>query len=474
MTTSNSKESKIIAAAQELMRRRDARESLIGFTKFTNEQYKEGPHHLLICDALERVLDGSLKRLIICMPPRHGKSELASRRFPAYYLAKNPSKHVIAASYNSELANDFGREVRNIVASDEYNKLFPAIKLAVDSKAANRWHTQNGGMYVAAGVGTAITGRGASLLLIDDPFKDRMEADSGLQRGRVWDWYTSTAYTRLMPNGAIVLINTRWHDDDLTGRLLQEQGNGGDSWEILSLPAINEDGEALWDDSFPLSRLQEIKNVLPPRDWNSLYQQNPVPDEGDYFKTEWFGEYDTPPASLNIYCSSDFAVTEGGGDFTEFGVFGIDQNDNIYVLDWWYGQTASDVWIDKMCDMINMYKPQIWFAESGVIRRSVEPFMMKRMQERNAYCYIEWIASTSKKDVRARSIQARASMGKVYFPKIAKWKEHVMNQLKRFPAGWPDDAVDVMSLMGLGIGYTKSVTKPRIRPFVNYANNWLG
>lgn len=410
---------------------------------------------------------GECKRLIICMPPRHGKSELASRRFPSFYMGQLPDKQIIAASYNSDLSNDFGREVRNIVDSPEFGALFD-VSLAQDSKAANRWHTSKGGMYVAAGVGTAITGRGADILLIDDPFKDRQEADSELQRNRVWDWYTSTAYTRLMPGGAVIVINTRWHDDDLTGRLLAEQEKDGDKWEVLSLPAINGQGEALWPAWYPLDRLEQIKGVLPARDWNSLYQQNPIPDDGDYFKKDWFGEYDELP-KLTIYGASDYAVTEDGGDFTEHGVFGLDQNDNIYVLDWWFGQTDAAKWIESKCDLILQHKPDCWFGESGVIRRSVEPFMIKRMEERKAFCRIEWLASIADKSARARGIQARASMGKVYLPKKADWKAHVLGQLFRFPAGTHDDAVDVFSLIGRGLEHVtasqwgNSLNYPKMR-----------
>ncbi len=699
----------------ELQKRRRARESLLCYATYTNSQYVAAPHHTLIANALERVLSGDLKRLIICMPPRHGKSELASRRFPAYYLGHNPSKQVIAASYNSDLAADFGREVRNIVASHEHKILYPETTLSADSTASNRWHTSKGGMYVAAGVGTAITGRGADLFLIDDPFKDRQEADSEITRQRVWDWYTSTAYTRLMPGGAIVLINcmvgstkvlmsdgkekllmnikigdsiatydngvlsnsivknwinqgsdkvftistssgitvtankrhpflierngeikwirlaqikegdrivrlmergkvqnvpskdatgllvakdiahpitikqngqvgierhpsiknltskhildidtelitkntqpclidkmacvqsaelntqkntgersyvstmitkqekledyyvmpvtllsdqenqtqfyqkqlntseftldtvisicdagiedvfdiqvektenfianglvshnTRWHDDDLTGRLLESEKNGGDKWEVICLPAIDENNEALWPEWYPLDRLEQIKSVLPSRDWNSLYQQNPIPEEGDFFKKDWFAEYDGAPSNLRIYGASDFAVTDGGGDFTEHGIIGVDQAMNIYVLDWWFGKTSPDVWIDKLCDLVIEHKPIKWFGESGVIRRSIEPSMLKRMNERDAYGVIEWIASINDKATRARGIQARASMGKVFFPKNAKWKEHVMTQLFRFPAGKHDDAVDVLSLFGRGLDH---------------------
>ncbi len=402
-------------------------------------------------------MSGEIKRLIICMPPRHGKSELASRRFPAFYMGNKPDKQIIAASYNSDLSNDFGREVRNIVGSPEFQNLFK-VELAQDSKAANRWHTDKGGMYVAAGVGTAITGRGADILLIDDPFKDRQEADSEITRQRVWDWYTSTAYTRLMPGGAVVVINTRWHDDDLSGRLLSEQSNGGDQWEVLSLPAIQDDGSALWPDWYPIERLEQIKGVLPARDWNSLYQQNPIPDDGEYFKKDWFAEYDELPIKLNIYAASDYAVTDGDGDFTEHGVFGVDQNANIYVLDWWFGKTTADEWIERKCDLIIKHAPEKWFGESGVIRRSIEPFMMKRMQERNAFCTVEWLASISDKTARARPIQARASMGKVFLPKKADWKEHVLSQLLRFPAGKHDDAVDVFSLLGRGLEHVNAAT----------------
>lgn len=439
------------AAASELLDRRAARAGLLAFAGYTNGVYVPAPHHALIAEKLEGVASGEIKRLMICMPPRHGKSELASRRFPAWYLGRTPGKQIIAASYNSDLANDFGREVRNIVASPEFQTLF-AVDLAQDSKAANRWHTDKGGMYVAAGVGTAITGRGADILLIDDPFKDRAEADSELKRKAVWDWYTSTAYTRLMPGGAVVVINTRWHDDDLSGRLLEAQKDGGDQWDVLSLPAINE-GEALWPEWYPLDRLEKIRSVLPARDWNALYQQNPIPDDGDYFKTAWFGEYDTPPKNLRIYGASDYAVTDGGGDYTAHGVFGLDMAGNLYVLDWWRGQSAADVWIDSFCDMVTTHEPLCWFGEAGPIRRAVEPFMRSRMIERGAMCRVEWLSSINDKPTRARSFQALASMGKVLFPRRAPWLADVMGELLRFPAGKNDDSVDVCSLIGRGLQF---------------------
>lgn len=459
-------------AAAELLARRRARESVLAFTQYTNPAYQAADHHRRIAEKLEAVERGEIKRLMILMPPRHGKSELASRRFPAFYIGRNPGKQIIAASYNSDLANDFGREVRNIVASPEFGALFQT-SLAPDSSAANRWHTDHGGMYVAAGVGTAITGRGADVLLIDDPFKDREEADSELRRQRVWDWYTSTAYTRLMPGGAIVVINTRWHDDDLSGKLLAEAENGGDQWDVLSLPAIDENGGALWPAWYPLERLEQIRAVLPARDWNALYQQNPIPDDGDYFKADWFGEYDEAPDGLNVYGASDYAVTDKGGDYTEHGVAGVDMNSNLYVLDWWRKQSTSDVWIEAKCDLIIKHKPACWFGEAGPIRRAVEPFLMRRMTDRRAFCRIEWLASIADKPTRARTIQGMASMGKIFLPKHAPWKADLLSQLLRFPAGKYDDGVDVLSLFGRGMQHIAPPKKPRVNNAPAPRGSWM-
>ena len=452
------------------MKRRQSRKSLLPFTEYTNTLYQAAPHHRLIVDALEAVERGEIKRLMVCMPPRHGKSELASRRFPAWFIGRNPSRQIIAASYNADLATDFGREVRNIVNSPEFKALFPEVTLSQDSQAANRWHTSAGGIYVAAGVGTAVTGRGADVLLIDDPFKDRQEADSELQRKRVWDWFVSTAYTRLMPGGAIVVINTRWHDDDLSGRLLAQ---ASEDWKLLSLPALTA-GEALWPEWYPVERLEQIRSTIGDREWSALYQQNPAPDEGDYFKRDWFGEYDQAPKSLNVFAASDYAVTDGSGDYTEHGVIGVDWSGDWYVLDWWRGQTTADEWIDRKCDLIKRHKPQRWFGEAGVIRKAIEPYLKRRMEERHAYCWIEWLPSISDKPTRARSFQALASMGKVKLPKNAPWKGDLLSQLLRFPAGKHDDGVDVLSLLGRGMEMVTDAT-PEQPPETVYVqeNAWM-
>ena len=292
----------LLDAARELVRRQDAAEDLISFTEYSHPQYKTAAHHRLIAQKLQQVERGEISRLMIFMPPRHGKSELASRRFPAWYLGRHPERQIITASYNADLASDFGRDVRNIVGSADFRNVF-AITLAQDSQAANGWHTNKGGSYVAAGVGTAITGRGAHILLIDDPVKDRADADSELVRKATWDWYRSTAYTRLMPGGAIIIIQTRWHEDDLAGRLLDS------SWDVLSLQALAEDddplnrkvGEALWPAWYNREVLDRTRTVVGDREWSALYQQKPQADEGEYFKREWLRYYQDLPENLRYW-----------------------------------------------------------------------------------------------------------------------------------------------------------------------------
>lgn len=491
-------------AARELLRRDLAQESLIAFTRYTKPDYRPAGHHKLIADALERVERGECKRLMIFMPPRHGKSELASRRFPAWFLGRNPDRSVIAASYNSELATDFGREVRDIVASRLFANVFKT-RLAENSQASGRWHTSGRGGYVAAGVGTAVTGRGAHVLLIDDPFKDRVEADSEVTREKVWRWYTSTAYTRLEGDvattaledddiwqdfledieageaepfeGAIVLIMTRWNEDDLGGRLIAAQAKGGDKWEILDLPALNDNGEALWPEKYSAERLTRIKAAIGSRDWSALYQQRPSPDEGTYFQRDWFRRHATPdPAtfkkSRHVYITSDFAVSDGKGDYTVHGVWGYGSGDALAQADWWRGQTTSDVWVEKLIDLMEKWKPLCYFGEQGVIEKAVRPMLIRRMRERKISCRLEWIPSISDKPTRARSFQARASMGKVSLLGNDQG-DHLLNQLLSFPAGKLDDDVDACSLMGMVLDQAHpAVPPPPVKEKVRDA--WTG
>lgn len=460
-------------AAKELLRRRRARANLIDYARFTNRAYRPAEHHQLIAEALERVERGESKRLMIFMPPRHGKSELASRRFPAWLMGKRPERSIIAASYNSDLAADFGREVRNVVSSQEHQVLFPASSLAADSQAQNRWHTTEGGGYTAAGVGTAVTGRGAHVLLIDDPVKDRESADSEIIREKTYRWYLSTAYTRLEGvltdqdedplwrdvdeaqekgeafEGAVVLIQTRWHEDDLAGRLLADMDRGADQWDVLSLPALKGD-TALWPQKYPATRLKAIRTQISGREWQSLYQQEPAPEEGTFFMRHWFKRHDKAPDNCKKYIFSDFAVTDGAGDYTELGVFALDTEMSAYECEWWSGQTTALEWIEALVDQMERHKPFAFFGETGPIRRAIEPILRRRMRERKVFCRLVWLPRGSDKATAARAIQARAEMGKVSISRTPAG-DAVIEQAVSFPAGKYDDKVDVLSLLGMAL-----------------------
>lgn len=443
-------------AAAELLRRRQARRNLLAFTEQTHPSWQSAEHHAKICAALEAVERGDCKRLMIFAPPRHSKSELASKRFPAWYLGRHPDRQVIACSYNDDLATDFGRSVRNLVADPAYLRVFPGCSLSADSTAAGRWHTAQGGAYISTGIGGSITGRGAHLGIIDDPVKNREEADSERIRDSVWRWYTSTFFTRLMPGGAIVMMLTRWHEDDLAARALASE-----HWDVLELQAVTDEdtpqAKALWPDWYPLPRLTEIRSVIGPRDWTALYQQRPRAEQGAYIKREWFGDRYNEAPKVNVYMASDFAVTEpregADPDSTEHGVFGVGPDDTIYVLDWWSGQTTPDVWIDAALDLVAKWKPLAWFREGGVIRRAVEPFLARRMLERKVYTRNDndmWLSPVHDKATRGRAFQARAAMGKVSLP-VAPWADKVIDQCVGFPGATHDDKFDAMSLMCLAI-----------------------
>jgi predicted phage terminase large subunit-like protein len=239
----------------------------------------------------------------------------------------------------------------------------------------------------------------------------------------------------------------------------------------LDDPLGREQGDRLWPEYYTDQQLELAKQDS--RSWFALYQQSPTSDEGDFFKTEWFNTYDEPPEGLKIYAASDFAVTEGSGDYTEHGICGVDSSGNLYVLDWWRGQKAADHWIDRMADMVAKHAPICWFGEAGPIRRSVEPFMMKRLTERGAFCRVEWLPSVHDKEARARGIQAMMAMGKVYWPKFAPWKTDVVGQMLRFPAGKHDDSVDVMSLFGRGLKFIHSSKKTTLKRIYEPISSWM-
>ena len=380
--------------------------------------------------------------MLLC-PPQHGKSTASSRSAPAWFLGHDPLKDVAVISATESLATEFGRDVRNTVSGRECRNVFPDLMLAPDSQAAGRWHTKQGGSFLSLGIGGQFFGRGTTDAIIDDPFASWEEAQRDLERERVWDWYTGTLYNRVRPGGAIVLIQHRTHEADLVGRLLERQKDGVDKWEVVKLPASPE----LWPERYTAGALDRIRNNTSPIKWSSLFLQNPVPEEGTFFRREWFKWYKQAPKVGNSYLTSDFAVTEDGGDFTSLGNHIVDPNDDLYLATgYWHGQTSADVWIEQWCELISKHKPMCAFGEAGPIRRSIEPFMVKRMRERNAYCRVEWLASIHDKASRARALQARASMGKVYLPDN-EIGHGILAQLLAFPGGVRDDDVDMCGMI---------------------------
>tara|TARA_R110000751_G_scaffold232922_1_gene333866 strand:+ start:2346 stop:3911 length:1566 start_codon:yes stop_codon:yes gene_type:complete len=451
----------------EYQSRKKAGADLMEFIRYTKVDFNPSLHHHYLSEKLEGVINGDIKRLIVTMPPRHGKSEMASRRLPAYYLGKHPTREIICATYNSDFAAEFGRNVREIVNTEEYSNVFPEIAIKSTDRAADRWSLTSGGGFRAAGVGGGLTGRGGHLIIIDDPIKSREEADSKLQRDRIWDWYRSVVYTRQAPNCAFIIIQTRWHDDDLAGRLLAEALSEGEQWELINFPALaygedalgRKEGEPLWPNWFPLQMLEQVRRTIGPREWSALYQQTPVEDDGSYFKRQWIEDFmydrvslleqwDSGTKNLHTYGASDYAVTSQGGDYTVHIVVGVDESHNIYILDLWRAQTTPEEWVDSFCDLVLQWKPLRWGEESGQIIKSVGPFLQRRMTERQAYCAREPYSSTRDKATRARSIQARMAMGKVFWPRHQPWLGDMMHEMLRFPAGVHDDMVDALSLIG--------------------------
>lgn len=445
------------AASPEAMA---ARQSLIAFTEYTFPRYRTAALHRAIAEQLERVERGEIDRLMLLVPPRHGKSELASRRFPAWYLGRHPEHDFIAASATDDLATDFGRDVRNIIASDRYP--FDTT-LAEDSQAKGKWHTSQGGVFYTAGVGGSIKGRGAHVLLIDDPFAKMEAALSEVERKRVWDWYTGTAYDRLMPGGAIVLINHRMHEDDLSGMLLQQQAAGGDRWEVVELPALNEQGEALWPEAYPVEALERIRKNTQPRFWSALYMQNPTPDDGTFFLAEWLKPYEKAPprSTLRCYGASDYAVTADGGDYTVHVVIGLDPDGRMYLLDLWRRQATADVWVEALCDLILKWNPLYWAEETGQIKAALGPFIERRLRERRAWVSRRQFPTRHSKEIRAQSIRGRMALEGLYVPVYAPWFSAFRSELLSFPAGKHDDQVDALGLVGQLLDQMASGTRPK-------------
>lgn len=428
--------------------KRAAHESLLAYAMLAIPDYRVNFHHADIAAALEAIERGDLDRLMIVMPPRHGKSLETSVLFPAWYMGRNPKREVIAASYGTELAAGFGTRLRNLMASSLQREVFgPAACLSGHSRSRERWLTNAGGVYRAAGVGAGITGFGAHLAIVDDPVKSREEADSPTIQARIMDWYRNDLRSRIMKGGSIVVVQTRWNELDLAGQLLDENPS---EWHLLHYPAVFPDGSVLWEDEYDRAALDRIRRDVGPRAWQSLYQGDPTPEEGTYFQKGWLRTYRSAPPleRMRIYGASDYAVTHGGGDFTVHIVAGVDPQGDIYILDMWRQQASSDVWVESLLDLMERWDPLGWAEESGQIIKAVGAYLVTRMRERQVYGARTQFTSVADKATRARSFQARVASGRVWFPEFAPWWPEMKGELLAFPVGKHDDIVDTLSLLG--------------------------
>ena len=455
-----------VKAEQELAKRILSRKRLLPFVERFNPDYLAGWVHKDICQRLEKfseqVANKESPRLMLFMPPRHGKSTLASVAFPAWHLGRHPDHEFISCSYSGSLAMSFSRKVRQLLREPVYKNVFEKSRLDKDSQSVESWQTTQGGGYVAAGVGGGITGKGANVLVIDDPVKNREDAESDNNREATWDWYTSTAYTRLSPGGGILVILTRWHDDDLAGRLLKQAEDGADQWEVIRYPAIAEidenfrkQGESLHPERYNVDALEQIRKAIGPRDWSALYQQNPVSDEGDYFSRDMirYYEYDEiDTAELNYYCAWDLAIGQRDrNDYSVGVVVGVDEYDNLYVVDVVRGKYDGFELVEQILDLYETWRPGIVGIERGHIEMALGPFLQKRTRERGlseAY-FKDLKVGRRDKEARARAIQGRMQQGMVYFPKDAVWTGTMVAELLRFPNGAHDDQVDALAWIGL-------------------------
>jgi predicted phage terminase large subunit-like protein len=458
-----------LAQHPELIDQALARQSFLDYVHIISVEPPPVQHHKMLIDQLDKVASGEIKRLMVFMPPGGAKSTYASILFPGYFMGRHPRKRILGCSNTAELAESFSRKVRNTIFTPEYRDIF-GFGMSADSQAAGRWTNEKGGEYFAAGVGGTIAGRRGNLGIIDDPVKNREEADSDIIRKRNWDWFKADFRTRLLPGAAIVLIQTRWHELDLSGQILPDDYDGecgeivakdGEVWTVISIPALSdrdddilcrENGVSYWPEFFTTKAMEQERISQGPRNWNALYQQRPAPEEGDFFLAEWMQFYTKLPDNLKKYAASDYAVNADGDDFTVHGVAGLDSEDNLYIIDWWREKTDSATWIETLCDLILRHKPTEWAEEKGQISKSLGPFINKSQRERKAYCFRKQFPVNVDKSARAQGIRGRMAQGKVFFPKNAPWTHDLVTELLTFPAGRNDDQVDVLSLFGQMLG----------------------
>lgn len=436
---------------RKALERERAEASFMAYIKMMWPGFVGGRHHAIMAKKFEAIANGTLKRLIINMPPRHTKSEFASYLLPSWFLGRFPNKKIIQCSNTADLAVGFGRKVRNLVDSEQYATVFPNVSLRQDSKAAGRWATNQNGEYFAIGVGGTVTGKGADLLIIDDPHS---EQEAALASGdptvfdRVYEWYTSGPRQRLQPGGAIVIVMTRWAEKDLTGRVMKDAAmrDSSDEWEVIEFPAILPSGNPLWPEFWSFKELSALREELPPVKWNAQYQQAPTGEEGALVKREWWKMWpkDDPPRCEYIIQSWDTAFTKNTrSDFsacTTWGVFHLNENPedvHIILLDAFQKRMEFPELKEKALSHYKEWEPDTCIIEA---KAAGAPLIFE-LRAMGIYVQDYTPVRGNDKFVRLNSVTDLFSSGKVWAPET-RWASEVIEQMASFPNGDHDDLVD--------------------------------
>ena len=436
------------------------RDDLIAFCCTMQPDYKVGRHHRRLADQLMAVAEGRKDRVCVNIPPRHGKSHLVSTYFPAWFLGKYPDKKVLMVSHTTDLAVDFGRKVRNLIDNPQYKSIFPTVSLASDNKSAGRWNTNVGGEFYACGVGSALAGRGADLLLVDDPHNEQDIINGNFEVfDKAYEWFTYGARTRLMPGGRVAIIQTRWHQDDLTGRMVRDmtQNEDADQYEVIEFPAIfNEntpDERALWPEFYDLAALKRTKASMPVFQWNAQYQQNPTSEEASVVKREWWNWWknETPPQCEYIIMSLDSAAeVKTRSDFTALTTWGVFFNEeveayNIILLN----SIKQRLEFPELKDLaINQWRE--WEPDAFIVEKKSSGVALYQELRRTGMPVTEYTPhrGTGDKLARLNSVADIVKSGLVWVPET-RWAEEVVEEIAGFPFMSHDDLVDstVMALM---------------------------
>ena len=443
----------LLTELDEAKKKEQSKTEFLPFVERMWPSFISGKHHSIMADAFERVANGDLKRLIINMPPRHTKSEFASYLFPAWFLGRYPEKKIIQTAHTAELAVGFGRKVRNLINQTDFQQVFPGISLSSDSKAAGRWNTNKRGDYFAIGVGGAVTGKGADVLIIDDPNSEQ-EAALGAYNPEVYDkvyeWYTSGPRQRLQPGGAIIVVMTRWSVRDLTGQIVKAatQRTGADEWEVIELPAIMPSGDPLWPEFWPADQLEALKAELPVSKWSAQYQQDPTSEEGALIKREWWQEWekDSPPPCEAIIQSWDTAFLKTQrADYsacTTWGIFNMPNEDgvtvpNLILLDAYKEKLEFPELKRAAYDKYWEFEPDQMIVEAKAAGSPLI-FELRAM----GIPVTEFTPSRGQdKIARVNAVSDLFASGVIWCP-ATRWADEVIEECASFPAGEHDDLVD--------------------------------